>query len=417
MSWAEVKKINSNMMMPLDMQALLNHVDLVGDSYNPLSDIDQMLSAMNYDSLYGSEICAYVFGRAFWDYVINSNTNVGKTIGRAFSIQDPVLLICNSWTQVLDSETALASLRPHRNFFASMQYVDKSVMEAIDGTGQLVTTRNPGLVNAIGTYPALSDALQDTHITSELIANALNANTFFAARTTTNYTVPAGVSGATLIAVAPGESGKGDYGGGDGGKYLQKYVTLKPSSILDMTISLTGTTCNALSLNMSPGGGAKGGEDFSSSASSLPAAQAIAARKVGKTPTQKGKLIKVATGGQVHVSATGDSDRIGSGGGGGYGGGGGGGSSRAAGGTGPQQLPLVTGTGSRAGSANSYTTGCSASSDGGGGGGGGGYGSKSTKAYGGGGGGGYGGGGGGQGYHEASSTYAQGGSGFILLLI
>lgn len=418
MSWAEVKKINSNMMMPLDMQALFNHVELVGDSYNPLSDIDQMLSVMNYDSLYGSEVCTYVFGRAFWDYIINSNANVGKTIGRAFSIQEPVLLICDSWTQVLDSETALASLRPHRNFFASMQYVDKSVMEAIDGTGQLVTTRNPGLVNAIGTYPALSDALQDTHITSELISNAVNANTFFAARTTTNYTVPADISGATLIAVAPGESGKGTYGGGDGGKYLQKYVTLKPSSILDMTISLDRTTCNALNLDMSPGGGAKGGDDFSSYAESQSEQLAIAARKVGKTPTQKGKLIKVATGGQAYVRTS--DGRFGSGGGGGYGGGDGGGSSQAAGGVGSQQLPLVAGTGSQGGSVNSYATGGSASGDGGGGGGGGGYGTRDTKAYGGGGGGGYGGGGGGQGYYATSiagATHAQGGSGFILLLI
>lgn len=414
MSWAEVKKINSNMMMPLDMQALFNHVDLVGDSYNPLSDTDQMLSAMNYDSLYGSNVCTYVFGRAFWDYIMGSITGVGKKIGRAFGIQNTALLNCRSWSQVLSTEAALASLRPSVNFFASMQYVDKSTMEAIDGTGQLVTTRNPGLVKAIGIYPALSDALQDTQITSTLISNAVSAGTFFAGRATTNYSVPADVNGAALIAVAPGESGKGTCGGGDGGKYLQKYVVLAPGSTLDMTISLDRTACNALNLTMSPGGGALGGEDLTSGAAS----PETTARKTGKTPAQKGKLIKVATGGGVRANET--ADRTGAGGGGGYGGGDGGGRSsnpQIAGGTGPRQLPIIAGTGSNAGSANSYTQACGPSGDGGGGGGGGGYGSKSSTAYGGGGGGGYGGGGGGQGFHAASSTYAQGGSGFILLLV
>lgn len=384
MSWAEVKKINSNMMMPLDMQALLNHVDLVGDSYNPLFDIDQMLSAMNYDSLYGSNVCTYVFGRAFWDYILNLSTGAGSAIGRAYGINSSSLIACNTWAQVLTSTAAMSALRTKANFFSSMVYVDSDTMETIAGAGQLIGTRNTGLVETFRRFPGqMSDQIRDTALATSFINNAVSVGTFFAARTTSTFTPTSDMSKAVLVAVAPGTSGSG-WDGGTGGAYTQKLVNLSSNTPLNITISTSETSCSKLGIAMPAGGGAA----------------------VETTPDQGGKLIKVS-------GAGGHGSRQNGGGGGGYGGGSGGaggGTSNngGSGGAGSAQLPIIDGTGGSAGTNSSYP-----GSPGTGGGGGGGAGGSNTNSRASGGGGGYGGGGGG------GSSYAAGGggSGFILLLV
>ena len=387
MSWAEVKKINSNLMMPLDMQALFNHVDLVGGSYNPLSDTDQMLSAMNYDSLYGSNVCTYVFGRAFWDYILNLSVGAGSAIGRAFGISSSSLIACNTWSQVLASTAAVSTLRTKANFFSSMVYVDSATMETIAGTGQLIGTRNTGLVETFQRFPELmSNQIRDTALATSFINNAVSVGTFFAARTTSTFTPTSDMSKAVLVAVAPGKSAESTVGG-EGGAYTQKLVNLSNSTPLDITISTSETSCSQLGIAMPAGGGAA----------------------AATTPDQGTKLIKVSKHGDNGQTAN-------TGGGGGYGGGnggnGGGGSSNVTGrgGIGSAQLPNVEGTGG----SGSGTSSTNMGQAGVGGGGGGGY--SSSTAYGGGGGGGYGGGGGGY-YRGNYGAGGGGGSGFILLLV
>ena len=384
MSWAEVKKINSNMMMPLDVQALLNHVDLVGDSYNPLGDINQMLSAMNYNSLYSSNVCTYVFGRAFWDYILNLSVGAGSAIGRAFGISSSSLTACNTWSQVLASTTAVSALRTSANFFSSMVYVDSATMETIAGTGQLIGTRNTGLVETFQRFPGqMSDQIRDTALATSFINNAVSVGTFFAARTTSTFTPTSDMTEAVLVAVAPGKSAEGAHGG-EGGAYTHKWVNLSSNTPLNITISTSETSCSQLGIAMPAGGGAA----------------------AATAPDQDTKLIK--------VSQPGDSGNNGAssntGGGGGYGGGnggnGGGSSSNVSGrgGIGSAQLPNVEGTGGSGSGAGSTKKGQA----GVGGGGGGGY--SSSNRYGGGGGGGYYGSGG-------YGVSGGGGSGFILLLV
>lgn len=391
MSWAEVKKINSNMMMPLDMQALFNHVDLVGDSYNPLSDIDQMLSAMNYNSLYGSNVCTYVFGRAFWDYILNLSTGAGSAIGRAYGINSSSLIACNTWAQVLTSTAALSALRTKVNFFSSMVYVDSATMETIAGTGQLIGTRNTGLVETFQRFPGqMSNQIRDTALATSFINNAVSAGTFFAARTTSTFTPTSDMSKAVLVAVAPGKGAAGATGG-EGGAYTQKTVGLSSNTPFNITISTSETSCSMFGIAMPAGGGAA----------------------ATTTPDQNTKLIKVSQHG--NPGNNGASSKTGGGGGygGGNGGNGGGSSSNVSGhgGVGSAQLPSVEGTGgsgSGSGSVNKGQAGV-------GGGGGGGY--SSSTAYGGGGGGGYGGGGGGYYRSGGYGNGGGGGSGFILLLV
>lgn len=391
MSWAEVKKINSNMMMPLDMQALFNHVDLVGDRYNPLGDINQMLSAMNYDSLYGSNVCTCVFGKAFWDYILNLSTGAGSAIGRAFGISSSSLIACNTWSQVLASTTAVSTLRTSANFFSSMAYVDSATMDTIAGTGQLIGARNTGLVETFRRFPGqMSNQIRDTALATRFINNAVSVGTFFAARTTTTMTLAPDMPKAVLVAVAPGKSAAGAHGG-EGGAYTQKVVNLSTNTPLHITISTSETSCSTFGIAMPAGGGAA----------------------AATTPDQDTKLIKVSQHGNNGNNGASSNTGGGGGYGGGNGGNGGGGSSSVSGhgGIGSAQLPNVEGTGgsgSGSGSVNKGQAGV-------GGGGGGGY-SSSTR-YGGGGGGGYGGGGGGYYGSGGGGASGGGGSGFILLLV
>lgn len=62
MSWAEVKKINSDLTTPLNIAALINHIDLIGDSYIGCNDSVLLKELVKADSLYDHSIASFIVG-------------------------------------------------------------------------------------------------------------------------------------------------------------------------------------------------------------------------------------------------------------------------------------------------------------------------------------------------------------------
>ena len=56
MSWAEVKKINSDLSTPLNILATIQHIDMVGDKYVGYGDIKGTVSILETDAVYAHEI-------------------------------------------------------------------------------------------------------------------------------------------------------------------------------------------------------------------------------------------------------------------------------------------------------------------------------------------------------------------------
>lgn len=56
MSWAEVKKLNSDLSTPLNLAALINHIDLVGSSYVGYGDIPLTVEILSGDTVYAHQI-------------------------------------------------------------------------------------------------------------------------------------------------------------------------------------------------------------------------------------------------------------------------------------------------------------------------------------------------------------------------
>jgi hypothetical protein len=62
MSWAEVKKINSDLSTPLNILATIQHIDMVGDKYVGYGDIKGTVSILETDALYNHMIAKTVLG-------------------------------------------------------------------------------------------------------------------------------------------------------------------------------------------------------------------------------------------------------------------------------------------------------------------------------------------------------------------
>ena len=56
MSWAEVKKINSDLSTPINIASLINHIDMVGEKYIGYGDIAGTVSILETDAVYAHEI-------------------------------------------------------------------------------------------------------------------------------------------------------------------------------------------------------------------------------------------------------------------------------------------------------------------------------------------------------------------------
>ena len=62
MSWAEVKKINSDLSTPLNILATIQHIDMVGENYVGYGDVKGTVEILASDSLYNHMIAKTVLG-------------------------------------------------------------------------------------------------------------------------------------------------------------------------------------------------------------------------------------------------------------------------------------------------------------------------------------------------------------------
>ena len=91
MSWAEVKKLNSDLSTPLNLAALINHIDLVGSNYVGYGDVDGTVALLATDAVYAHEVAKNTLA----NLVKNSNT-----IAAAVADYAPALKGCLSDTEV-----------------------------------------------------------------------------------------------------------------------------------------------------------------------------------------------------------------------------------------------------------------------------------------------------------------------------
>lgn len=419
MSWAEVKKINSDLTTPLDVRMALDRISWMGSSAINSFDMDMIYRMIQSNAFYTNEFAMNIITPYFFDYLFSKEENVGNVLNKAFLLGIDSADNCPTWNDCLLNQELLDALSVKTKFFTLHKYIDASYLTEFYGNSaaMLLNTRQ-GLYEAMyqdkSIYDMYVEYIRDTaEVWSQCITNAKQ----FLARQSHEYIAD---TDKYVLYVAIGAGGNGANGnridstecvggaGGDCGKYEQRILRMKSGDVFDVTIAADSTVSLYAGVNFGRGGGEAKGGGYASN---------------GGVPMQTGKIIKVSSSGRAGTYSNGSSGK-GGGGAAGYGGGDGGasGSTRngtSAGGLGVGILNIVEGTGGAGGSGNS-TSGASGT---GGGGGGGGSRSNSSKSSdntcGGSGGGGYGGGGGGghgDGYNaKYTGSGGSGGSGGIII--
>lgn len=86
MSWAEVKKINSDLGTPLNITLALNQMDLIGNAYVGTNNTELMKLLMSDNETYSHSVATSVVGEYFWDYVMNMSSGAGQLISDVFGL-------------------------------------------------------------------------------------------------------------------------------------------------------------------------------------------------------------------------------------------------------------------------------------------------------------------------------------------
>lgn len=379
MSWAEVKKVNSDFTTPLDVRQALTNISLMGNMAFSSSDVDMMKKIVASDAFYANEIALNIVAPQFFDYLFNLDSNVGNTVNNCFHLGVDSAKSCLTWSDCLNNQDLTDALSEKHNFFSLLRFGKEFQADVFGNSGAIIQNTRQGIFKAMrdktADADALSDAIRDTAAWGVAIANAEQ----FVERSSHVYEVSdAGI----VLAVCVGAGGTGETGkyvsnsliggvGGECGKYIQILHPVKSGDIIDATITATGTTSEALGVVFGAGEG-------------------------NSNHNQAGKVILLSGDGGKAGNTSYNSALGGAGGTGGYGGGDGsagtsGSTTAGKGGTGANVLTIV---------------------DGGAGSGGG-----ASTAGGGGGGGGYGGGGGagGSGNKATGAAGGAGGSGCIII--
>lgn len=107
MSWGEVKKINSDLSTPLNILNLICRIDLCGNNYEGMNDIDTTKELLNSNILYSHPVALEIVSYNFWNYVINNSTQAGKDINEAFKMNSSILPTYNTWSTLSANANAM----------------------------------------------------------------------------------------------------------------------------------------------------------------------------------------------------------------------------------------------------------------------------------------------------------------------
>lgn len=409
MSWAEVSKINNDFSMPINLAMLINHIDLIGNDYNPLLDFENTKSLLGAEVTYSHKIASSILSKGFWDYVLNGgSTNVGRDINQAFKIG----------RTDFEQYSTVADLfgEPERAFTVA-KYGGRSALVSsflsnlldYNGfvSGMLSTYRNTlMLYNSIKDESILpinairnsTIAFEELHSSEQLVLlDTVGEGT---------YVIPDGVTSILVAAISGGgggakggvdaKAGDGGDGGGTGGTYVKN---------INYASGGGGGAYRMHVVQVSPGqsypyvvgdGGEAATNGEASRFNDIQGERFIEQKYVLPNSSTGGSGLDAASG--AAGGNGGDTYSLGYG---GYGGGGGGG--------------YGGGNGTEATNSQAVGKGGLTYGDGGGGISGGGF---NTSYLGGGGGGGYGGGGGGSTANASTSAEAgKGGQGIIALYL
>lgn len=223
MSWAEVKKINSDLTTPINIANLINHIDVAGSAYVGRYDLDIMKEILRSNGMYSHEIATSVVSYDFWEYVLNSSASVGNDINQAFGIGSGVLPSINTVGQLLVSPEALWEIGRHYKSSQSLIYYPDGLaalsncagfMSGLLGSHLGMTrlhskTKDGGLL-PVHKIRSGATGFAEMHNASNLVTLTTVGSG--------NYVVPAGVETITAICISGGGSGAGgNTSGGNGG--------------------------------------------------------------------------------------------------------------------------------------------------------------------------------------------------------
>ena len=226
MSWAEVKKINSDLTTPLNLLTLLNHIDLIGSEFDPTADLDLMSALASTNALYTHTVAVDIVLNGVWDVVFNGSHDVGKLLNTVLKIGNPILDSYNTLSQITDQHiwydiannpnlipmlkytrgnsnmyfSELLSANPQGMMAGLLSNKDK-MQELIDTTTDINFLPIKAIRNSTQAFSYMHDSSNIVELTT--IGSGI-------------YTVPTGIKTITAVCISGGGAG-GGYGGGGGG--------------------------------------------------------------------------------------------------------------------------------------------------------------------------------------------------------
>jgi hypothetical protein len=268
MSWAEVKKINSDLTTPINIADLINHIDLVGPSYIGYSNLDTTKQILNANGLYSHRVALDNVSDNFWNYILNYSTTVGLDLDDAFKLQNSTIRALTTVAQVLGNPThaqfigkntkAMLSLMHSAYFQIVINYagmITGLLSNALSVAHILDYTRDQVMLPVVK-IRAATTCFNEMHNATNLVKlTTVGAGT---------YVVPDGVYSLLVITMSGGGCGnvnatggnggggggaggvKGgtDGGGGGGGAYAVRLMEVTPNQNISYVVGAGGTTAS-----------------------------------------------------------------------------------------------------------------------------------------------------------------------------
>jgi len=226
MSWAETRKINSDLHTPMNIASLINHIDLVGSQYVGRSDIILTKEILNSSALYSHAIAMSVVGYDIWQYIANSSGRVGMDIIEAFNVESSILPSITTTGGLLANSQALWDVSRNPKASQTILYNPEVFASLLNSAGFMSGLLGSSLaMMQLHSLTAMPDIAPIKKIRAGAtgFAEMHNASNLVKLGTigAGSYTVPAGVHTITAVCISGGGSGGGTgqpgQAGGDGG--------------------------------------------------------------------------------------------------------------------------------------------------------------------------------------------------------
>lgn len=212
MSWAEVYKINSDFNTPINIASLINHIDIVGDTYTGANDISMTEMLLRYNYLYNHKIALYIVSKSYWDTMFNSTSGVGRSINSVFGLNNVALDSLQTISQVLSNPYAVFDIAKNTNAIQSMLILPSVFNQFVQVSGF-----TSGILNNLNTMTSIISRTDDTSLlpikqirTSSTAFSELATNSILLSAVGSNtYVVPDGVNVITAVCISGGGGGGG----------------------------------------------------------------------------------------------------------------------------------------------------------------------------------------------------------------